>query len=125
MSRDTTNFMRSLNFLIDSSILGVTSDVSRPVECINKINEHMNVAVVSKYVNLFLNPGVIGTVDGMVQNIKIEFVEMLQRSKWLSLKTKYLAIEKIIALKHYVGYPKWAENATFVDEYYEKVRCET
>lgn len=106
---------------MDNSIFGVSSDVPRSVECISKVNEHMSIAVIPKYVNLFLNPGVIGTVDSMVQNIKIEFVELLQKNKWLSSKTKYLAIDKIIALKHNIGYPRWADNVTFVRDYYEKV----
>lgn len=106
---------------MDNSILGVTSDISRPVECISKINEYMSIAVIPKYVNLFLKPGVISTVDNMVRNIKIEFVELLQKNRWLSSRTKYLAIEKIIALKHNIGYPRWVDNVTFVRDYYEKV----
>lgn len=121
LSRDTTNFMRSLSFLMDNSILGIKSDIPHSAECINKINEYIPLAVIAKYVNLFLKPGAIEVVNDMVRNIKIEFVEMLQKNTWLSTRTKRLAIEKIIALKHHVGYPDWAENLTYMKDYYEKV----
>lgn len=121
LSRDTTKFMRDLNFLMDKLILGVKSDLPRTQECIEKINDYMPLAVIPKYVNLFLHPDTLARVDQMVHNIKVEFMKMLEKNSWLSEDTKRNAIGKIAALKNLVGYPESVKNASFLNNYYEEV----
>lgn len=106
---------------MDKSILGVISDMPRSQECLNKVDQHLALAVVPKYVNLFTQQDLLFKVEEMVHNIKLEFVDMLQENKWMSAETKKLAVEKIMSLKSRVGFPKWVLNKTMLNHYYKEV----
>lgn len=120
-SRDTTNHLRKLNFLMDKTFFDLKSDQSVMDECIAHVKSNFGLALIGNYANLFMHPDTIATVARMVQKIKSEFIVMLNANDWLSIETKRAAVEKIVGLDSLVGYPKWVENGTLVDEYYKEV----
>lgn len=120
-SRDTTKRMRDLSFIMDKEFLGIKSDVNRNQECISYVKAHFGFALVADYVNLFLKPTVVPVVEQMVHNIKKEFFEVLKGNFWLTQETKAKALEKIVVLRQWVGYPRWVENKTMVADHFQSV----
>lgn len=121
LSRDLTDNMRHLNFMMDHLILGVKQDIPRTQECLNKITTYMDAALVPKYNHLYLNNNIIKDVTHMVENIKEEFVKVLNINEWLDSKTKHLTIEKIKAVQYIVGYPQVFQNESYIDDMYKNV----
>lgn len=70
-----------------------------------------------------MRPETIISVNEMVHKIKAEFVEMLNMNDWLTLETKTAAVAKVTALESLIGYPKWVQNTTLVDLFYEEVNA--
>ncbi|CAG7680942.1 unnamed protein product, partial [Allacma fusca] len=54
----------------------------------------------------------------MVRHLKIAFKEMLETADWLDEFTKSKALDKITAMKEFIGYPDWLTNDTAVNDYF-------
>lgn len=110
--------MRNLNFVVDQVVLGVESDLSRKTECINKIKEYFGRAIVSKYVEKYFNDDTMENVKKMIKHIKIEFMKLVADNVWLSEETKLLAVEKINAIREYIGFPQEFAEKELVEKYF-------
>lgn len=58
----------------------------------------------------------------MVEDIRRAFKDELSEVKWMDDKTKIQAMEKADYMNHFIGYPNWFDNVTFLEEYYQGVR---
>ncbi|XP_045477343.1 neprilysin-1-like [Harmonia axyridis] len=125
LSRDTGSKMRELNFLVDRSVLGVTSDIEPKNECLNGVIKYFQNALLPTYLEKHSTEKMFQRVQTMVDNIKSEYIKLIKKSHWLNEQTRYLAIEKIKYMKEYIGYPNWAKNSTKINEFYEKVNVTT
>ncbi|CAH0564671.1 unnamed protein product [Brassicogethes aeneus] len=121
LSRETTKYMRNLNFIVDNAVLGVQSDLSREVECTNKIKEYFGVAIIPEYLKLYFNDNTLGNVKEMIKNIKNEFIGLLGANKWLSGETKLLSVEKVNSIKEFVGFPEDFEEIHNIEMLYREV----
>lgn len=121
LSRETGPQMRLLNFMVDSSVLGVQSDISPITECLNSVTHYFQYAFVPAYIENYKNEEMFLNIKNMIINIKSEFVKLIKHSQWFSGSTKQLAIEKIKYLKEYIGYPYWAKNLTILNQLYDQV----
>ncbi|XP_063917636.1 neprilysin-1-like [Zophobas morio] len=122
LSRDTTHHMRELNFLIDHAILGVTGDISRDYECLDKAIKYFGSLLVPPYLKSFVSPQVFSKVTSMVNSIKTEFVNILHNNHWLSKEAKIATAEKINNIELYLGYPSEIFNGTPAEHYHHTVQ---
>ena len=57
----------------------------------------------------------------MFEEIRKEFLQILQNIDWMDKNTKEKAIEKAEAITHYIGYPEELSNITKIEEYFDGV----
>jgi membrane metallo-endopeptidase-like protein 1 len=57
----------------------------------------------------------------MIENIRSEFVNILNETDWLDQESRRLALDKANNLDIKVGYPEFLFNDTHLNEIYEKV----
>lgn len=105
MSRDTTKYMRDLNFLIDQAILGVKMDMNRDYECVDKVIKYLSNLIVPQYVKLYVPTDTFELVESMIEAIKNELVYTVQKSDWLSENGKQLVVGKVENIKFQLGFP--------------------
>lgn len=110
LSRDASLYMKNLNFAIDNAILGVQEDLALTHECLEKVTAYTGHAIAK----ISLNNKTIEDVKEMAEGMKVQFVKVLQESNWLSNNTKMAAIQKVEAIRSYVGY-----NERFIDDFKE------
>lgn len=59
-----------------------------------------------KYAELYVDSNSYDGIRTMLDGIKEEFIVKLRNNNWMSDRTRVIAIEKINAIKYYVGYPE-------------------
>lgn len=106
---------------MDQIFFDIKTDTKPLEECLQHLRNHFAFALIKNYVNFYIQPNTIQIVSEMVHKIKTEFVQLLQKNQWLSMTTKSAAIEKITSISSLIGYPKWIENTTLVELYYQEV----
>ncbi|GJQ83894.1 hypothetical protein Trydic_g19834 [Trypoxylus dichotomus] len=123
LSRDASPELRRLNFRINSAILGIDEDYPRNYECAMKVGEYFQFTLAARYVELYLPPKILSEVKRIATEIKSEFVATLKRNKWLSRAIVKRSIEKIAAVKIWIGYPKWVTNTKATEQLYKNIKA--
>ena len=57
----------------------------------------------------------------MTQQLRLTFIESIPNIEWMDEDTKKKAISKAENMKINIGYPKWIENETLLNEYYKNL----
>lgn len=60
----------------------------------------------------------------MVDNIRMEFVDVLRQTEWMDENTRNEAIKKANALTAYIGYPNELTDDNKLEEYFEGLEFE-
>lgn len=121
LSRDTSEYLRRLNFKINKVIFGVQTDLTRKEECISHVNNYMDTILLAKYLDLYVNRRSIKNVSTMIKNIKAAFIENLRNARWLHNTTRNLAIKKISELKYIVGFSREQNNKSILEKKFRNV----
>lgn len=103
-SRDTTDHMRKLNFLVNQAVLGVQKDLTREHDCLDKAIDYLSPLMLPLYVKSYLSPETLTIVKEMGGEIKMELIHNIMKSSWLSRKGKFLSAEKIKNIKIHIGF---------------------
>lgn len=137
--------MTNLNFQFKKELSSVTEDYPRWYDCVMTsgylsfavgymyVKRHFDDKSKTKVSNRFpLFEGEGQTVISlfvcylqaieMVEDIRSAFKDELAEVPWMDEETKKEAMEKADFMNHFIGYPNWYENITFLEEYYKGVR---
>ncbi|KAF5293776.1 hypothetical protein FQA39_LY03261 [Lamprigera yunnana] len=124
LSRDTTEYMRKLNFKLDNVVFNVKEDISQNVECVNKVLTFMDIILIEKYITTYIPQKTINIVTLMLRNIKEQFLKILINNKWLDDKTKSLSIDKISAMKYVIGAPNFTNTKSGAEIKYKDINID-
>lgn len=102
--------MRKFNFELEKLILGTQASVPRKRECLNFVTKYLGHAVAPRYTQLYVDADAVDEVKNMLDNIKVQFIKNIRKSKWLGEDARESAVEKISSIKSLVGFPKTQTN---------------
>ncbi|XP_066581734.1 neprilysin-11-like isoform X2 [Prorops nasuta] len=115
--KDTDNIMRSYVVKLNENALGVKDFKPRTTECMEIYSDLLYYTIGYEYAKKYFTPNAIPMAKEIAANIKNTTTNLIQNTIWMSNNTKKNIIEKIDAIKIYLGYPDWFSNET-IDNYY-------
>ncbi|KAK6643987.1 hypothetical protein RUM43_000252 [Polyplax serrata] len=119
-SRDLNKQMTNLNFQFKKELSSVTEDYPRWYDCV-MTSGYLSFAVGYMYVKRHFDDKSKTKAIEMVEDIRSAFKDELAEVPWMDAETKKEAMEKADFMNHFIGYPNWYENITFLEEYYKGV----
>lgn len=57
----------------------------------------------------------------MIDDIQKEVEYQIKESTWMDGDTKHFILDKLVAMKNWVGYPDWYHNTTLLKRYFQGV----
>lgn len=75
----------------------------------------------ASYKTLRLHPVYRFQVHEMVENIRMELEEKIEKSNWLDEESKKLSKDKLNSMKIFIGFPDWYKNRTALINLYKGV----
>lgn len=57
----------------------------------------------------------------MINNIRWAFEKLIERLDWMDKPTKSATLEKVEAMRSFIGYPEWLAEPRQLEEYYSGV----
>lgn len=90
-------------------------------ECISLTNNKLSAAVGALYIRKYFRPEAKLIARDMVNQIRLEFKEMLRKNTWMDPETKLRAAEKVDAIITHIGYPDELYDDIKLDEYHQSI----
>ncbi|CAF4116026.1 unnamed protein product, partial [Rotaria sordida] len=86
---------RAIKQQFDQVFLGTAVESSRATECANYVNENMGFAVSKLYINKYFDKDARLESIAMIENIRNQFIDIINQSTWMDSASKCKAIEKV------------------------------
>ncbi|XP_011689066.1 PREDICTED: membrane metallo-endopeptidase-like 1 isoform X4 [Wasmannia auropunctata] len=116
-----TDDIRKRQLKYTTVLNGKTEREPRWKECINTVFDSvMIISISSMYVRKYFKEDAKKTAFEMVDNIRQEFMKILNKVEWMNEKTKTNALEKATAMTLHIAYPNELLDDRKLEEYYEK-----
>ncbi|CAM4816416.1 unnamed protein product [Rotaria magnacalcarata] len=93
---------------------GTSYEQRRSVRCSQYLSHAMGPVISKIYIDKYFNKHSQKQAHEMVNNIRNVFINMVNQSTWMDLKSKITTIKKIRAIKEKIGYPVYLENDDMV-----------
>lgn len=107
---------------LDLSRRTISQPPLRPGEranyCLNLVEDKLGYALASEYMRLIHTPEKVKGISILLESIRSELRDKIDRSYWISYSSKRAAIDKINALKFNIGFPDHLMNLTFINQVY-------
>ncbi|RNA08869.1 membrane metallo-endopeptidase-like 1, partial [Brachionus plicatilis] len=104
----------------DKVYKGTKSSHPRAVTCSSYVLDVMEFAVGRLYVMRYFNNHSKQAASEMIENIRVEFMQILRETDWLDDQSRNLALAKAENIDSKVGYPDFIYNSTHLNELYSK-----
>ncbi|KAE8752204.1 hypothetical protein FOCC_FOCC000997 [Frankliniella occidentalis] len=117
----TTAEMRQLRRSYQEIASGTGAARPREMVCTESVNSLMGMAVSYGMADVAYLRTVGEKVHEMLGDVKSVFQEMVADLDWMDAPTKAATLDKVKAMKSFVGFPEWLLNVTLLDEYYEGI----
>lgn len=117
----TTSNMRQLYYDYSKTITGVESSTSRSTYCTSSINRLMGMAVSFLIVEKDFVTETKPKVEGMLNNIRDAFNNLVSQASWMDSMTKESTLQKSQAMTHLIGFPNYIFNRTLLENKYKGV----
>uniref|UniRef100_A0A646QFM4 Neprilysin n=1 Tax=Hemiscolopendra marginata TaxID=943146 RepID=A0A646QFM4_9MYRI len=121
MSRDIQQYY----FEYSQVLTGVASAKPRWKDCTGEIDEGLGMALGSMFVKKYFSEKSKQEAERMIEDIRSEFLLMLNTVDWMDEKTREAAIEKGKSIVDNIGYPDWILKPNKLDEYFKEVTITT
>lgn len=113
--------IRKLELKFSTVATGKKEYQSRWKECMSMINQKMPIAIGALYIRKYFKPIAKVTASRMVDGIRREFKASLKRNTWMDEQTKQSALNKLEAMKYYIGYPDEFYDDDKINKFYERI----
>lgn len=115
---DLTQEMRDIAFNYRAVMTGVNTASPRWNTCLSKAVGAWGFAAAHEYVLANFDEAAKGQADGMVEDLRSAFKELVEEADWMDGETQEKAKEKADLMLQLIGYPDWLLDPAKVDEYY-------
>lgn len=117
----TSEDIRRLHKTYTREVTKIDSSETRSSYCANLVNTFMGMAVSYGIMDSnFLNE-TKPKVTTMIENIKETFRNLVLKTNWMDSYTKKQTMEKVNAMKSFIGFPDWLFNQTKLDGFYDGI----
>ncbi|KAF5270898.1 hypothetical protein FQR65_LT17765 [Abscondita terminalis] len=93
-------------------------------DCVEIVAKSLPLRMNSLYVERFFDTKTKTKVEQMVEEIRSEFLKILQTADWLDNSTKKNAIDKLVAMKTCIGYPEELLQDKVLERYYQSLNVD-
>ncbi|XP_054716805.1 membrane metallo-endopeptidase-like 1 [Uloborus diversus] len=98
---------------------------SRWKGCVSLVSSWFGNAIAAYYSKNGYPTEVEEKATAMVDSLKNTFMDIVSSTSWLDEESKNVTLEKIMAMKMEVGYPRNKLNSDFVETFYAKLELST
>ncbi|XP_046983748.1 neprilysin-2-like [Schistocerca americana] len=116
-----TEELRSRQLEYESTVSGKTEREPRWKECTDVVADRLYLSVGSIFVRKYFNKEAKKVALEMVDDIRQEFLHILQELDWMDEGTRKKALEKVQSVVGHVAYPEELLDDTELDKFYEKL----
>ncbi|KAI5752755.1 hypothetical protein M8J77_020003 [Diaphorina citri] len=121
LSYQLTDNLRQLAYDFEAVYTGSADHQTRWEDCVDTINDLVGFAVGYKYVKLHFNEQHKKEVESLVANMKVVLKSRLSSLSWMDPQTRAAAVEKLEAMKEFIGYPDWYNNVTYFNGFFNGI----
>lgn len=117
----------AVNSLMGMAVSSYLADESYLLTTGEKVNTHYvkHVHFRQTALGTLLKIVVLFQVQEMLGDVKSVFEDLVAELTWMDPPTKEATLQKVRAMKSFVGFPEWLLRAEDMNKYYEGVRQET
>lgn len=90
-------------------------------ECISMVNNKLPISVGALYIRQYFKPEAKQAATEMVEHIRQEFKDALQKNEWMDVDTKKAALSKVDAIISHIAYPDELYDDQKLETFYEKM----
>ncbi|KAJ9599169.1 hypothetical protein L9F63_010346 [Diploptera punctata] len=119
-----TEELRNRQLEFSTALSGRTERESRWKECIDIVTGGLSIAVGSLYVRKFFKEEAKKNAMEMVEDIRKEFVNILNNVEWMDDMTRQRGLEKAKAMNVHIGYPDELLHDEKLHEFYDKLEVD-
>ncbi|KAK0174171.1 hypothetical protein PV328_007280 [Microctonus aethiopoides] len=112
MIKYTTENMRDLLWQYKNKEYGVIARQPRWLECVHEMK--MTAAASYIFTQKYFPERTETDVREMIDHIRNEIKSQIEKTDWLDEESKELSVDKLNAMKIFVGFPNWYKNRTSV-----------
>ncbi|CCD64806.1 NEPrilysin metallopeptidase family [Caenorhabditis elegans] len=122
----TTPNRSLVNYLIFNYLKSVMLEYKRLPEeqCEGVVIDFLPRASTRVFVQNFLDKENRKYVAGMIEDVKMGFIDMIQESTWLNEESKKVAVQKVKNIKSMIGYPDFFEPPGTLDRSFKDLNIE-
>lgn len=102
-----------------SVLTGIRKYQIRWKECVSFTSSYLSIASSALYVRNYFNEKSKHDALELVTNIRQEFRTTLKTTDWMDEKTRIAAIEKLMKMTNFIGYPDELNDNKKLIDYYE------
>ncbi|XP_026682024.1 neprilysin-1-like [Diaphorina citri] len=117
LSYQLTDNLRQLAYDFEAVYTGSADHQTRWEDCVDTVNDLVGFAVGYKYVKLLTTRN----VESLVANMKVVLKSRLSSLSWMDPQTRAAAVEKLEAMKEFIGYPDWYNNVTYFNGFFNGI----
>jgi len=111
----------NIQLTYDKVFWGITQKAPRWEICVESTARSLDIAVGSMYIRKYFNLDAKDVADKMVENIRAEFILMLDELDWMDKKTKARARKKADQITPFVAFPQEFLDDKLINEFYEGI----
>ncbi|CAF3796452.1 unnamed protein product [Rotaria socialis] len=101
---------RTIKQQFDQVFLGTTVEQVRAMKCARYVNYNMGFAVSKLYIDKYFDKDARIESIVMIDNIRNQFIDIINQSTWMNSISKSRAIDKARAINAKVGYPAYLDD---------------
>nr|XP_018897456.1 PREDICTED: endothelin-converting enzyme 1-like [Bemisia tabaci] len=114
----STKELRRLNQDFIEALTGIQTIKTRELQCTESVIQLMGMAVSYSILNEENLRTTKERVEEMINNIRWAFEKLIERLDWMDKPTKSATLEKVEAMRSFIGYPEWLAEPRQLEEYY-------
>ena len=119
-----TDGLRKRQLDYAKTLIGQQSEEPRWKECIDGVTSNFEIATSALYVRKYFNQESKDVALKMVNAIRAEFEEILQKVSWMDEKTRAAALVKAKKMETHIAYPDELMDDKKLSEYYKNVQVD-
>lgn len=112
--------LKTLKDMYVSKIVPHNQVEPRSTECASVVYNFMDAAVGYSAVES-IDFDLINKVADMISYIQDSFINYINNLTWMDDKTKIATVEKVLAIKKFIGIPNWVLDKDELDSHYENI----
>ncbi|XP_046396781.1 neprilysin-4-like [Ischnura elegans] len=114
----TVQDFRDLGFRFSQRVLGLSQRSPRWKGCTGNVNSNFGMAVSYLYVQEYFQEKKREKALEMVNDVRHAFEEIVKELQWMDAGTKARTLEKLEAMRPFIGFPGWLLSPGELEAYY-------